>query len=65
MAVNGTYIQYGAGPSSCPEGWLSFDASPTLRLQRLPLIGRLTSRLAARSAKLSRIMATVVLRYRF
>ena len=31
----------------------------------LPLIGRLTSRLAARSAKLSRIMATVVLRYRF
>ena len=31
----------------------------------LPLIGRLTSRLASRSAKLSRIMATVVLRYRF
>jgi O-methyltransferase involved in polyketide biosynthesis len=31
----------------------------------LPLIGRLTSRLAATSAKLSRIMATVVLRYRF
>ena len=31
----------------------------------LPLIARLTSRLAARSAKLSRIMATVVLRYRF
>jgi SAM-dependent methyltransferase len=41
MAVNGTYIQYGAGPSSCPEGWLNFDASPTLRLQRLPLIGPL------------------------
>lgn len=32
---------------------------------QLPLIGRLTSRLASRSAKLSRIMATVVLRYRF
>ena len=31
----------------------------------LPLIGRLASRLAARSAKLSRLMATVVLRYRF
>ena len=31
----------------------------------LPLIGRLTSRLASRSAKLSRIMASVVLRYRF
>jgi O-methyltransferase involved in polyketide biosynthesis len=31
----------------------------------LPLIGRLTSRLAARSAKLSRLMTTVVLRYGF
>ncbi|MFG1935070.1 class I SAM-dependent methyltransferase [Mycobacterium sp. NPDC048908] len=31
----------------------------------LPLIGRLAFRLAARSTKLSRLMATVVLRYRF
>jgi len=31
----------------------------------LPLIGRLSARLAARSATLSRIMATVVWRYRF
>jgi hypothetical protein len=34
------YVQYGCGLSA-PEGWLNFDASPTLRLQRLPLIGRL------------------------
>lgn len=34
------YVQYGCG-LSCPVGWLNFDASPTLRLQRLPAIGRL------------------------
>lgn len=34
------YVQYGCG-LSCPPGWLNFDASPTLRLQRLPAIGRL------------------------
>ena len=32
------YVQYGCGLSS-PEGWLNFDASPTLRLQRIPLLG--------------------------
>jgi SAM-dependent methyltransferase len=37
------YVQYGAGSKSIP-GWLSFDASPTLRLQRLPIIGRLMRR---------------------
>lgn len=34
------YVQFGCG-LSCPDGWLNFDASPTLRAQRLPLIGRL------------------------
>ena len=33
------YVQYGAGASG-PSTWLNFDASPTLRLQRLPGIGR-------------------------
>lgn len=33
-----TYVQYGCG-FSAPEGWRNFDASPTLALQRLPLIG--------------------------
>jgi SAM-dependent methyltransferase len=33
-------MQYGCGPSA-PQGWVNFDASPTLRLQRLPLIGKI------------------------
>lgn len=37
MAV---YAQFGCG-SSTPEGWLNFDASPTLRLQKIPLVGLL------------------------
>jgi SAM-dependent methyltransferase len=35
----GIYIQYGCG-LSCPDGWINFDASPTLRLQHLPVLGR-------------------------
>lgn len=34
----GLYVQYGCGLSA-PEGWINFDASPTLRLQKMPLIG--------------------------
>ncbi len=34
------YVQYGAGRQDAP-GWLNFDASPTVRLERLPLVGRL------------------------
>lgn len=34
------YVQYGSG-SYGPPGWLHFDCSPTLRIQRLPLIGKL------------------------
>jgi hypothetical protein len=34
------YVQYGCGLSA-PREWLNFDASPTLRLQKLPLVGRL------------------------
>src|SRR5260370_39910300 len=34
------YVQYGPG-QCCPEGWINFDVTPTLRLQRLPLLGRL------------------------
>lgn len=39
----GVYVQYGCG-DSCPRGWLNFDVSTTLRLQRLPLIGSLFRR---------------------
>jgi ubiquinone/menaquinone biosynthesis C-methylase UbiE len=31
-------VQYGCGLSA-PSGWVNFDASPTLRLERVPLIG--------------------------
>jgi hypothetical protein len=32
------YVQYGCGLSS-PEGWINYDSSPTLKIQRLPLVG--------------------------
>ena len=34
------YVQYGCG-WSCPDGWLNFDVSPSLRLERLPVVGPL------------------------
>ena len=37
-----SHVQYGCGLCA-PSEWLNFDASPTLRLQRLPLIGRLSA----------------------
>jgi hypothetical protein len=37
--MTGLYVQFGCGLSA-PDGWLNFDSSPTLRAQRLPLIGR-------------------------
>lgn len=41
------YVQYGSGWSA-PAGWLNFDASPTLRFERLPILGRLYTKNAAR-----------------
>ena len=43
LQAGAIYVQYGCG-QSCPDGWINFDASPTLRLQRLPIIGRLFKR---------------------
>lgn len=37
------YVQYGCGLSA-PEGWVNFDASPTLRLQKTPVLGMLVKR---------------------
>lgn len=39
----GRFVQYGCGLSA-PEGWANYDVSPTLRLQRIPLIGALARR---------------------
>jgi SAM-dependent methyltransferase len=41
----GLYVQYGAGYSA-GEGWLNFDASPTLRIQLMPVIGKSLARLS-------------------
>lgn len=35
-----TYLQIGCGWCA-PAGWINFDSSPTLRFERIPLIGRL------------------------
>ena len=37
------YIHYGCH-CCAPSEWLNFDASPTLRLERMPVIGRLISK---------------------
>jgi hypothetical protein len=33
------YVQYGCG-FSAPKEWINFDASPTLKWERIPIIGR-------------------------
>jgi predicted SAM-dependent methyltransferase len=45
--VDGLYVQYGCGWCA-PDGWMNFDASPTLRFERIPLIGSLYTKNAAR-----------------
>ncbi len=42
------YVQYGCG-FSVGEEWLNFDSSPTLQLERLPLIGKMLGRMAGNS----------------
>jgi hypothetical protein len=37
------YVQYGCGLSA-PPGWTNFDTSPTLRLQKVPVIGAMLTR---------------------
>lgn len=48
-ATEPLYVQVGCGQCA-PEGWLNFDASPTLRAERLPLFGRFIRRNAHRFA---------------
>jgi len=40
-ATSSRWVQFGCGLCA-PHEWLNFDASPRLRLQRLPVVGRLT-----------------------
>jgi SAM-dependent methyltransferase len=48
--TEGLYVQYGCG-FHAPEGWLNFDSSPTLRVERLPLIGKYVSTILKRNAQ--------------
>ena len=41
------HVQYGCGWCA-PVGWSNFDASPTLRFERLPILGRLYTKNQAR-----------------
>ena len=43
LAAIHEYVQFGCGWCA-PESWLNFDCSPTLRFERLPLLGRLYTR---------------------
>lgn len=38
--MNKLYVQYGCGLSA-PKDWINFDVSPTLRIQKIPIIGYL------------------------
>jgi hypothetical protein len=38
--MDNLYLQYGCGMCA-PEGWINFDSSPTLRFERIPILGRL------------------------
>ena len=44
------FVQYGCG-FSAGDGWLNFDASPTLWIERLPVVGKLVSRALAGNAR--------------
>jgi predicted SAM-dependent methyltransferase len=37
--INSIYVQYGCG-NSCPPNWQNFDSSCSLRLERLPGVGK-------------------------
>jgi predicted SAM-dependent methyltransferase len=39
------YLQYGCGFEISPKEWVNFDASPTLWLQRIPLLGYFMKRI--------------------
>jgi SAM-dependent methyltransferase len=43
----GAYVQYGCG-FTAPKDWINFDASPTLRWEKIPVLGRLYTKNAQR-----------------
>jgi len=47
MTMDNKYVQYGCGWSA-PINWRNFDASPTLRFERIPIVGRFYTKNASR-----------------
>jgi len=43
----GLYVQFGCGLCA-PSGWMNFESSPTLRFERIPVLGKLYSKNAMR-----------------
>jgi methyltransferase family protein len=41
--IDSSCVQYGCG-FCAPDGWRNFDASPTLRFEQIPVVGRLYSK---------------------
>ncbi len=52
--VTPKYVQYGCG-FSVGKDWLNFDSSPTLRVESVPIVGRLLGRLAGNSQPFPRL----------
>ncbi len=48
--TTGKYVHYGCGWCA-PRSWINYDASPTLRFERLPLVGLLYTKNQARFPK--------------
>lgn len=48
--AGGLYVQYGCG-FCAPKTWKNFDASPTLRFEKLPIIGKLYTKNPTRFPK--------------
>lgn len=38
------YLQFGCGPGNQLDNWINFDASPTLRIQKIPFVGYLMTK---------------------
>jgi hypothetical protein len=49
----GSHVHFGCGYCA-PEGWLNFDCSPTLRIERMPVLGRLLGRLSGNAERFPR-----------
>jgi len=46
--TQGHYLQYGCGWDA-PDGWLNFDSSPTIKMERIPVVGKTLSALLKRN----------------